>query len=379
MLADSAGHGLAAALSIMPVVEPFYKMTAKGFDISAIVQEMNKRVRKYVSLPRYVAANILSVDTRDRSIRAWNGGCPDTLVMNASGDILHRFVSSHLPLGVLGEKDFDSSVEHYDYGDKQCRVFMCSDGVTELGMEEGKSFDLDGLLLRCHEKQDYFESFVQAITEELRGQPASDDIAMVSVDCNLQSSFESEPWQEAKSKAIQQETAIEISDSVDQVTWKMDITLTSAQLKHLDVVPMLMNLTSTIEGGKADAVIFMVLSELFNNALDHGVLKLDSTLKQHEEGMGNYYDERNARLASLTEGQIEIALERIQSNYGGWLKIHMRDSGNGFDYASINNKGVSEHQRHGRGLSLLTALCDILEYGGNGSEVVAYLDLNSAP
>ncbi len=379
MLADSAGHGLAAALSIMPVVEPFYKMTAKGFDISAIVQEMNKRVRKYVSLPRYVAANVVSVDPRERSIRAWNGGCPDGLVLRTSGDILHRFVSSHLPLGVLSDNEFDSAIEHYDYGDKPCRVFMCSDGVTELGMEEGKPFDLDGLLRRCFDKPDYFKHIVQAVTEELHGRSVLDDIAMVSVDCDLRDSFEAAPRLEAKSHVLQQETAIEIEDSVDQITWKMDITLTAAQLKHLDVVPMLMNITSTIEAGKADAAIFMVLSELFNNALDHGVLKLDSTLKQHEEGMGQYYDERNARLAGLTEGQIEIGLERIQSNYGDWLKIRFRDSGNGFDYASFNDKGAPEHQRHGRGLSLLTALCDILEYGGNGSEVVAYLDLDASP
>jgi len=36
----------------------------------------------------------------------------------------------------------------------------------------------------------------------------------------------------------------------------------------------------------------MILSELFNNALDHGILKLDSSLKQHEEGMEKYFDER---------------------------------------------------------------------------------------
>lgn len=379
LLGDSAGHGLAAAFSIMPVVEPFYKMTAKGFDISAIVQEMNKRVRKYVSLPRYVALNIVSVDPRERRIRAWNGGCPDGLVLQTNGDVLHRFASRHLPLGVLNEDDFDSSVEHYEYGDRRCHVFMCSDGVTELGLEEGKSLDVAAMLQQCHAQQDYFKCMIQTVTEQLHEQPVRDDIAMVSVECSPQTEFEPASLSEAKSPIVRHESEIEIGDSVDQVTWKMDFTLTAMQLKHLDVVPMLMNISSTIEGGKSDAAIFMVLSELFNNALDHGVLNLDSNLKQHEEGMGQYYDERNARLAALTEGQIEIGLEHIQSVYGEWLKIRMQDSGKGFDYTSINDNSEFEHQRHGRGLKLISALCDVLEYKGNGSEVVAFLDLKTAP
>lgn len=379
MLADSAGHGLAAALAIMPIVEPFYKMTAKGFDISSIVEEMNKRVRKYVSLPRYVAANVISLDMRERTIRAWNGGCPDGLVLRTDGDILHRFCSRHLPLGVINEIEFDGSTEHYQYGDKQCKVFMCSDGVTELGLEDGHQFDLEGMLRRNCDEQDQFDRLIQAVKEELHGQPVLDDVAMVCADCSVLPQPVLVSRKEVKTAEAHQELLGEVEDAVDQVTWKMDITLTAAQLKHLDVVPMLMNITSTIEAGRAESAIFMVLSELFNNALDHGVLKLDSTLKQHEDGMGLYYDERTARLAGLTEGKIEIGLERIKSRYGDWLKICLCDSGEGFDYSALNKSGVLEHLRHGRGLSLLNGLCDIVEYRGNGSEVVAYLDLAATP
>jgi anti-sigma regulatory factor (Ser/Thr protein kinase) len=211
----------------------------------------------------------------------------------------------------------------------------------------------------------------------LQGQPAQDDIAVVCAECSIVTTPQLSSRPEAKTIEELEDSAVEIEDSVDQVTWKVDITLTAAQLKQLDVVPMLMNITSTIEGGQDDSAIFMVLSELFNNALDHGVLKLDSTLKQHEDGMSRYYDERAARMASLTEGQIEVGLERIKSHYGDWLKIYLRDSGDGFDYSAFSNGGEVEGQRYGRGLNLLKGLCDILEYGGNGSEVVAYLDLET--
>lgn len=379
MLADSAGHGLAAALTIMPVVEPFYKMTAKGFDISSIVEEMNNRVRKYVSLPRYVAANVIAIDTRERTVRAWNGGCPDGLVLGTDGAVLHRFKSAHLPLGVLGARDFDNAIEHYEYGSRQCRVCMCSDGVTELGLEQGSAFDLEAMLLESHKLPNQFEYLVQSITNKSRNQHIRDDIAMVCADCAVLTPAKTVPSQENKTTAAQHESVVEIEDSVDQVTWKMDLTLTAPQLRYLDVVPMLTGLTNTIEAGKSDSAIFMVLSELFNNALDHGVLKLNSALKQHEDGMGRYYDERTARLAGLKEGQIEIGLERIQSNFGDWLKIRMCDSGGGFDFAALEHGGGETLVRHGRGISLLRGICDILEYGGNGSEVVAYLDLGGAP
>lgn len=378
MLADSAGHGLAAALTIMPVVEPFYRMTVKGFDISSIVEEMNARVRKYVSLPRYVAANIISIDTRERTVRAWNGGCPDGLVLDSEGAVMHRFTSSHLPLGVLAAKDFDSTIGHFEYGSRQCRVCMCSDGVTELGLEAGEAFDLEAQLLASHQKPNPFEHLVQSVTEALHDQRVRDDIAMVCADCASPASPQPAPRQPAKSGEAQHESVVVIEDTADQVTWKMDITLTASQLKHLDVVPMLTGLTSTIEAGNSDSAIFMVLSELFNNALDHGVLKLDSSLKQHEEGMSRYYEERSTRLANLPHGQIEIGLERISSPYGDWLKIRVCDSGGGFDFAALDKGEGNALVRHGRGISLLRGICDILEYGGNGSEVVAYLELESA-
>ena len=54
--------------------------------------------------------------------------------------------------------------------------------------------------------------------------------------------------------------------------------------------------------------IYMVLAELFFNALDHGLLKLDSRLKETPQGFGEYYSQRTKRLADLQEGRIEIKL-----------------------------------------------------------------------
>lgn len=375
LLADSAGHGLASALTIMPIVEPFYKMTAKGFEIPAIVTEMNKRVRKFVKLPRYVGANIISVNMRDRTLQAWNGGCPSALVLNQEGKIIHQFTSTHLPLGVVNKKQFDSSTEHYNFGNQLCSIFMCSDGVTELGSDEDQYFNLEEKLIKGYGEKDCFNYIIQAVNQELHGQPARDDIAILMVDCtdtSNQSSLNSSSHP-LSTKIVERE---DFKNSIiDKVSWKMNLILTETQLKHLDVVPFLMSITSSLEVNQDDTTIFLVMSELFNNALDHGLLKLDSILKDHEEGMHIYYEERASRLANLKDGQIEINLERLESIKGSWLKIKFHDSGDGFDFIAINKLMETEDKRHGRGLKLITKICEHVEFLGNGSEIVAYLDL----
>ncbi len=375
LLADSAGHGLASALTILPIVEPFYKMTEKGFDIPAIVTEMNKRVRRFVKLPRYVCANIISVNMREQTIQAWNGGCPSGLVLNQKGKIIHRFKSRLLPLGVVNEKQFDSSTEHYNIGNQTCSIFMCSDGVTELGPDEVQDFDLEEKIIKGYEQNDCLNYIIKAVNEELHGQSARDDIAILMVDCKELSNRAS---MDISSQVLSEKMldGLDFADSItDKVSWKMNLILTETQLKHLEVVPFLMSITNSLEVNKDDATVFLVLSELFNNALDHVLLKLDSMLKDHEEGMHIYYEERASRLENLTNGQIEINLERLETQDGSWLSIRFHDSGDGFDFKEINKLMEKEDKRHGRGLKLITNICQHVEFQGNGSEVVAYLDL----
>ena len=55
----------------------------------------------------------------------------------------------------------------------------------------------------------------------------------------------------------------------------------------------------------------LVVVELINNAIDHGVLKLESALKAEANGFTRYYKERERRLADLNSGWIEVSIEII--------------------------------------------------------------------
>ncbi|MDP2805931.1 MAG: response regulator, partial [Gallionellaceae bacterium] len=114
LLADSAGHGLTSALSVIPLTQPFYTMSHKGCELASIAQSINQHVREYLPLPRYVAAILVSIDSAHGTLQVWNGGCPTAvLVSEDGGEVIHQFVSKHLPFGVLSPANFDTTTELY--------------------------------------------------------------------------------------------------------------------------------------------------------------------------------------------------------------------------------------------------------------------------
>ena len=50
--------------------------------------------------------------------------------------------------------------------------------------------------------------------------------------------------------------------------------------------------------------LFTVMTELYVNALDHGVLGLDSNLKSDQDGFETYFLTRESRLARLDSGYV---------------------------------------------------------------------------
>ncbi|MFD1691395.1 hypothetical protein ACFSHR_07155 [Azotobacter chroococcum] len=57
------------------------------------------------------------------------------------------------------------------------------------------------------------------------------------------------------------------------------------------------------------SVLYTVLAELYSNALEHGVMGLDSSLKRDAQGFAEYYRERRTRLANLYEGYVRFHLD----------------------------------------------------------------------
>ncbi|MFA6014800.1 MAG: SpoIIE family protein phosphatase [Gallionellaceae bacterium] len=373
MLADSTGHGLSAALAAMPMIHPFYSMTGKGFGISAIAREINGKIYKTLPVSHFVAAILVSIDADGQMVEVWSGGCPPPLILNGEGQAVYQFKPRHLAMGILPPEQFDDSVEYFSYDEDGHRLLMFSDGVVELENAAGEAFGLPRLL-----------SAVEGCGSETRWQSAiseinaycgaktfnNDDIALLMARCELRGKF----------AGLTMSQKYQLRDlSRGEIEWQFSLTLEMVQLKQLDVVPLLLDIVQQIEKDRGrGGEIFLVVSELFNNALDHGVLKLDSTLKHHEDGMERYFEERAARLASVKAGQIYLHFKKIRNADGkAFLRIRVKDSGDGFNHQCWHGRGCDNTQRHGRGILLLYNVCRSVQYLGNGSEVVAELDLAS--
>ena len=57
--------------------------------------------------------------------------------------------------------------------------------------------------------------------------------------------------------------------------------------------------------------LFLVLAELVSNAIDHGVLGLDSSIKREPDGFQRYLQQRQERLVALTEASVEVRIAAV--------------------------------------------------------------------
>ena len=157
--------------------------------------------------------------------------------------------------------------------------------------------------------------------------------------------------------------------------WGMSMNLTKQDFIETNPVSVLTKFTTQVDGLMQHREnIFVILSELYNNALDHGVLGLDSTIKTEKDGFTKFLMLRHEKLLELDDdGYINIMLEHAPTPEGGELLIHVEDSGQGFNYTAMDtdlglNLGFS-----GRGYPLLKSLCKEYRYAGTGNiAIVTY-------
>ena len=120
--------------------------------------------------------------------------------------------------------------------------------------------------------------------------------------------------------------------------------------------------------------LFTVLTELYVNALDHGVLALSSSLKAAPDGFEHYMQERTERLAALNDGWVRIAVTSPAAETDAAVQINISDSGDGFDVEQSLPAAAAVDEvplPYGRGLALVRALCNDVSFASDGNSVSA--------
>jgi CheY-like chemotaxis protein/anti-sigma regulatory factor (Ser/Thr protein kinase) len=371
MLADATGHGLAAAISSLPLTQIFYGMTAKGFPLRAITEELNRKIRALMPADRFVAATLVCIDARNQTIEIWNGGNPAALLVGGDGDIRMRWPSRHPPLGILNEALFSGTAETVSYQEAG-ELVLCSDGVIEAEAPDGRQFGQVALerLLTAAPPGRRFDRLQLGLIGHLAGQEGHDDISCLFVQVPVVAP-------DLPARPLHRSAAAAPPPRVSE--WRLELTWGSEELAYLDVVPTVMSMLGQLKALKPhQGSLFLVLSELFNNALDHGLLGLDSALKGQPNGFERYLQLREERLASLSSGRIEMSCHLYMDEERVTLDLTLSDSGPGFDYACLlarQSETDALALPHGRGIALVRSLCRELIYSGSGNRVLARLVL----
>ncbi|MBY0440396.1 MAG: SpoIIE family protein phosphatase, partial [Burkholderiales bacterium] len=376
LLADGTGHGLAAAISVLPVSEVFHRMTDRGFDIASIVTEMNRKLRSCMPADRFVACVAASIDMRERVIELWNGGCPPVMLLGSDGSLERVWRSRHMALGILDGRDFDSSVERCSYRE-QSQLMVVSDGLSEALGQDGKHRFGDRELLEAVRgpSAQRLERVVSCLHDFTGNSTLEDDASILLVDCLLEPL--PDPVVEAPPPALASTPA---SGRARGSHWAFEMRLGPAQLRRITLVPFISGLVEQLGiPRRLRSNVFCVLSELLCNALDYGVLGMDPAVLEQDNGRERFREDRAQRLAALASGSLWVKAAVEPVGDGEYLEVEIEDSGAGFDIESLEERLArlkrSDPVRQGRGLELVRSVCKSLRFDQDGRRVVAVIAL----
>lgn len=358
LLGDFTGHGLPAAVGAMPLAEVFYGMTAKGYGLTQILREMNAKLKRILPVDMFCCAALLCLSAQRRVVEVWNGGMPDGYVHEVATGKRTPLVSRHLPLGVLSAQAFEDRTEVWPMalGD---RVFLLSDGVLDTADANEQLFGAERLqqvfAANC-EPDCLFEDIEQALAAfcgEVR-----DDVSMVEITLQAGQSMRA--------------TGPLYADSGQScpLDWSVGFEFRAETLKRYNPLPYLLQLLLEIHGLREQSgALYSVMAELYSNALEHGVLGLDSRLKRDAEGFAQYYRERNERLMRLNSGYVRVQVQVAPTVTGGRMSLRIEDSGPGFDVEQVLARPLDVDRLSGRGLSLVRQLSSDVRWSDGGRSV----------
>ncbi|CAN2041320.1 two-component system, HptB-dependent secretion and biofilm response regulator [Candidatus Magnetomoraceae bacterium gMMP-15] len=363
-LGDFTGHGLAAAIGAIPVTDIFYKMTNKNALVVDIIAEINKKLKKSLPTGFFLAACFITLDYEKGLVSIWSGGIPDVFITSEKGGIKQCIEAQHLPLGVVSNDQLDLSLKIVEV-DEDDRIYVYSDGVTE-AMGPNKEMFGEKRLEKHFNSKNNIDNMLGKIMSSLKTFKGNvlqkDDITMMEILCNRK--FEC--------RFINKEQY----QKVNSTGWHLSLKFDAKTIQKMELTSCLMSMIEKdvrLKDYKED--IYIILQELITNAIDYGLLRMDSSIKKSIEGFAEYAEKRVAALSSLSIGWIKADINYDYLNKKESLIVKIEDSGSGFNYQKDSFDLSSNLSFSGRGLPLIKSLCRELTFHGNGSQVQVVYDL----
>lgn len=358
ILADAMGHGLAAAICIIPIVTTAKAMANKGKTIDEIFHEINRKLYTEIPDDRFVALLGIEICPYSSTVTIVNAGLPDVLCCCKHGEV-KRFKSKAMPLGIMEPGEFSIKPERLVLEEID-QLALYTDGIIEQTNPAGDAYTSVRLMAQAQALVKNQQSLIHIMDDCLQfadGNAIEDDITLCVING------------EALRNQLQTRTD-EAPVSFGEIDYQFCIR--GKVIASLDVLNQAMQIMQN-SGLPRDLCqkAFTVMAELINNALDHGILHLDSKLKNDFEGFATYLALREERLNSLTNGdQLTI---QIYTNSTTFIKISVEDSGSGF---ALSDSSADQQGLSGRGLGLVDAMCQTVERNAQGNRTTISIARN---
>nr|WP_051207405.1 ATP-binding SpoIIE family protein phosphatase [Saccharospirillum impatiens] len=346
-----------------------------------VLREVNSKLRKILPVGVFCCGAMVELNFHNKSARVWVGGVPDVYLFREQGRKVEPFASTHLPLGVLDPSEFDPHTRDVVMRNGD-RVFLWSDGIIESRNPADEMFGeerLKQVFSGTGKPDQIFQAILDQVDDFMGGSDRDDDITLVTAKM-------------VDIEDIGMTTYESNKGSIGgPVNWTLSLALHDQSLAAFNPLPLVMNLLMEVEGLRPlGGQLYTLLAELFSNALEHGVLELDSELKTGPQGFGQYYMQREQSLAALTDGSVRLTLTHRPLAVGGELILEVTDTGAGFSYADYDDENATRDQPmaidpsndalqrtsaqwdySGRGITLIRQLSDELTYLDDGRSVRA--------
>ncbi len=357
MMGDFTGHGLAAAVGTLPVSSSFYSMVQKGLSVGDIAIQINDILLKLLPDDMFCAASIIELNNMGKSLSVWTGGTPDMYLIDNQNDQFTTIESQHMALGILEQDEFDAASMNYSVA-KQEQLIVFTDGLVEIMDENGEMFGYERLTELL--KQPHYQE-IPNIIDELNyfsgGVEQDDDISILSLRCD-----------EVNSNLDQNQY------SYSKLPHSFSLTVDAEAIRTSDPVLEVIDMVTLMKGAEEHrSTLYLLLSEAYNNALEHGLLELSSSIKDSDDGFIDYYAQRDDLLNKLTSGHITIEVNYVPEQTS--LYFTVTDSGAGFNVDAKKSE-LDNEDAHGRGFILLQEIASSVEYNAIGNQVKVGYQLN---
>ena len=349
IIGDFSGHGLTAAMGTLPVAMIFFKMVEQSASVGDIAREINRQLFKLMPVSMFFVASILELNARGDIMSVWMGGNPETYWLNKDGEFKGVINAKHMPLGILHDNEFDDSSQVLTI-ENEDKFYLYSDGIIEAKNKEGELFGeqrLKEILLSG--KDDRFDEVISQLKDFAGEDNQNDDITLVELTC-----------QSIAAAKLPEDKAIDAS----ALNWNLDTSLNVEDMRTPNPVSKILKMLNAMPYlSRHKGVLQILLTEIYTNSLEHGILNIESINKSDEENFVEYYKKKDSALSALESGYINFNFSFYADDNKYYLKIRVSDSGHGYE---SGNSATTDEMLHGRGLSIIQSFCEKVSISDDG-------------